>query len=350
MSSEHSITARFEDGVELTFSCGEGENILAAAMRQEVRLLCQCRKAYCGSCKALCTEGDYHLGKLINVQVLPPNEEEDGVVVTCDTFPRSEMVLEFPYTSDRLGSMKPAAECSARVVAVEQISSVVYRFVIAPVDAATGARLPFSFVAGQYVEIGIPDTDKARAFSISTAPADSGELEFLIRLVPGGAFSHYLKTRAKIGENVTLRGPMGEFVLRPSPRARALVGGSTGLAPLLSMLRDVAASGRDQDEYHLFFGMQDPASMFFETELRALAGTMRNLTVHLALMAPPEGWDGFVGNSVAAFAAYFADRAEKPYVYLCGPGPMVDAAIAACQRLAIPDAQIYREEFVASGS
>ena len=90
--------------------------------------------------------------------------------------------------------------------------------------------------------------------------------------------------------------------------------------------------------------------MFFEAELRALAKTMPNLTVHLALMDPPDGWDGFVGNSVAAFAAYFAARADKPDVYLCGPGPMVDAAIAACQRLAIPDAQIYREEFVASGS
>lgn len=348
MSSLHTIVARFEDGVELNFSCGEGENILAAAMRQDVRLLCQCRKAYCGSCKALCTEGDYHLGKHINVQVLPPNEEEDGVIVACDTFPRSEMVLEFPYTSDRLGTMKPAEEAAARVVTVEQISSVVYRFVIAPLDA-TGGSVPFAFTAGQYVEIGIPDTDKARAFSISTAPNASHELEFLIRLIPGGAFSHYLKTRAAPGQTVSLRGPMGEFVLRPSPRPKALVGGSTGLAPLVSMLRDVRARP-DTAQYHLFFGMQDAESMFFELELRALAAAMPNLTVHLALMNPPEAWQGFTGNSVAAFSQFFASGAEKPDVYLCGPGPMVDAALAACRRLAIPEDQIYREEFVASGS
>lgn len=350
MSSEHTIVARFEDGVEVNFTCGEGENILAAAMRQDVRLMCQCRKAYCGSCKALCTEGDYHLGKLINVQVLPPNEEEDGVIVACDTFPRSEMVLEFPYTSDRLGTMKPAEEGAARVVTVEQISSVVYRFVIAPIDAATGAAVPFDFTAGQYVEIGIPDTDKARAFSISTAPGASTELEFLIRLIPGGAFSHYLKTRAAPGQTISLRGPMGEFILRDSPRVKVLVGGSTGLAPLVSMLRDVATTAHGKGEYHLFFGMQDPESMFFAAELKALAATMPNLTVHLALINPPEGWDGFTGNSVAAFAQYFGSRTDKPDVYLCGPGPMVDAAVAACQRLAIPDTQIYREEFVASGS
>ena len=350
MSSEHTIVARFEDGVELNFSCGEGENILAAAMRQDVRLMCQCRKAYCGSCKALCTEGDYHLGKLINVQVLPPNEEEDGVVVTCDTYPRSEMVLEFPYTSDRLGTMKLAEEGAARVVTVEQISSVVYRFVVAPIDAATGVAVPFSFAAGQYVEMGIPDTDKARAFSISTAPSAATELEFLIRLIPGGAFSHFLKTRAAPGQTIALRGPMGEFVLRESPRVKVLLGGSTGLAPLVSMLRDVAATAPPSGEYHLFFGMQDPESMFFEGELKALAAAMPNLTLHLALMSPPEGWDGFTGNSVAAFAQYFATCGDKPDVYLCGPGPMVDAAVAACRRLAIPDAQIYREEFVASGT
>ncbi|MDC6652633.1 hypothetical protein N4Q54_26715, partial [Leclercia adecarboxylata] len=131
----------------------------------------------------------------------------------------------------------------------------------------------------------------------------------------------------------------------PSPRAKALVGGSTGLAPLVSMLRDVAETGVDGGPYHLFFGMQDPASMFFEAELRALALTMPNLPVHLALIHAPDGWARFTGNSVAAFAAYFAGSAEKPGVYLCGPGPMVDAALAACHRLAIPEAQIYREEF-----
>jgi methane monooxygenase component C len=346
MSRQHQILARFEDGVEFAFECGEDETLLGAALRQNLRLLCQCRKAFCGSCKALCSEGEYHFGRLVNVQVLPTNEEEDGIVVTCDTFPRSELVLEFPYTSDRLGTMRDLSEIATRIVRVERISSIVYRLVLEPVEPSKA----FPFTAGQYCEIAIPGTDATRAFSFANAPQAGDALEFLIRLVPGGSFGLFLTRSAAIGMELTLRGPMGEFVLRPSPRTKALIGGSTGLAPLVSMLRQAATDSAEATAFHLFFGMQDQESLFYQAELAALAREMPNLTVHLALMDAPSEWQGFQGTAVAAFARHFADVAEKPDVYLCGPAPMVEAARAAARRLGVPEDQIYREEFVASGS
>lgn len=349
MSQQYKIIARFEDGAEFNFECGETEDILNAALRQDVRLLCQCRKAYCGSCKANCSEGDYELGKRINVQVLPPEEEENGIVVTCDTYPRSDLVLEFPYTSDRLGTQSTVKEGLAKVLQVEKISSIVYRLLLQPINEQTGEPVAFDFTAGQYVEMGIPGTDKVRAFSISNAPNQKGELEFLIRLVPQGLFADYLQNRAAPGQTMSLRGPMGEFWLCETPRAQVFVGGSTGLAPLISMLRD-AADRNAAGEFHLFFGMQDSDCMFFEAELKALAASMPNLTVHLALIYPPPAWEGFTGNSVADFEHFFAKRADKPEVYLCGPAPMVDAAVAACERLNVPAMQVHNEEFIASGS
>ncbi|QDF96983.1 hypothetical protein CJ010_10820 [Azoarcus sp. DD4] len=362
MSEKYLITSRFEDGAQFQFECGEDENILAAALRQDVRLLCQCKKAFCGSCKAECTEGDYEFGERINVQVLPPNEEEDGIVVTCDTFPRSDLVLEFPYTSDRLG-LCTVAEISAKVVSVERLSTTVYRLVLQSIDPTNGAPQRFDFEPGQYVEIGLPGTDDTRAFSLANLPNDEGILEFLIRLVPGGRFAAYLEDGAAPGQVLNLRGPLGEFTfvgtngahrpvddfrLHANGTVQAFIGGSTGLAPLVSMLRELAR--RDYPgECHLFFGMQDSATMFYEQELRELAHAMPGLTLHLALMDPPEGWTGFTGNAVVAFEQWFTASAQRPEVYLCGPAPMVEAARACCTRLGIPAEHVHREEFVASG-
>ncbi len=359
---QYKIVARFEDGVTYEYDCGEDENLLAAALRQNVRLLCQCRKAFCGSCKALCSEGDYELGDHINVQVLPPDEEEDGVVVTCDTFPRSDLVLEFPYTSDRLGTVT-ATEAKTSVVSVERLSSTVYRLVLQALDAE-GMPARFDFVPGQYVEISTADSLETRAFSLANLPNDAGLLEFLIRLVPGGYYAAYLEQRAAAGQTINVKGPFGEFVLREhelvedftlpadSPARGgtiAFLAGSTGLAPLASMLRELGRRGFN-GECHLFFGMQDTATMFYEKELRDIKRTLPGLTLHLALMVPSAEWEGYRGNAVAAFKEHFAASSQIPEnVYLCGPGPMIAAALGACRELGIPDNRVHREEFVASG-
>ncbi|MCI4679123.1 2Fe-2S iron-sulfur cluster binding domain-containing protein [Rhodoblastus acidophilus] len=360
MDPMHSITANFEDGASLCFECGAQEDILSAAMRQNVRLICQCRKAYCGSCKALCVEGDYEFGDRINIQVLPSDEEEKGIVVTCDTFPRSDLVLNFSYASDRLGEAV-VGSLSGRVQSVRLLSDTVYQLVLQALDEVTGTPVRVDFVPGQYVEIAIPDTQEARAFSVANLPNEDGVLEFLIRKVPGGRFASYLEKSAAPGQAVNMRGPLGEFTfkmngqtmvedfhLHESGRVQAFVGGSTGLAPLVSMLRELHRKGYP-GESHLFFGMQDSATMFYETELRELAASMPNLTLHLAMMDPPLGWSGYVGHSVGAFETHFAGVNEQPEVYLCGPAPMVAAAQASCARLGIPGELIHLEEFVASG-
>lgn len=362
-NAQHRVTACFEDGVTHEYNCGENETLLAAALRQEVRLLCQCKKGFCGSCKALCSEGDYEFGDRVNVQVLPPDEEEDGVVVTCDTFPRSDLVLDFPYTSDRLGSVC-ASKTRANVVEVRKLSSTVYRLVLQAIDDE-GMPRQFDFAPGQYVEISTADSPETRAFSLANTPNDDGFLEFLIRLVPGGYYAAYLEQQAAVGQSVTAKGPFGEFVLRDhrlvedfrlDDAARkerepiVFIGGSTGLAPLVSMLRELEAKNF-AGECHLFFGMHDAATMFYEAELRSLKNTMPGLTLHLALMDPPDGWSGYHGNAVEAFKAHFANATAKPSgVYLCGPGPMIDAALRACADVGIPAERVHREEFVASGS
>ncbi|SEQ52086.1 methane monooxygenase component C [Solimonas aquatica] len=350
MDSRYTITANFEDGALHQFECAENEDILSAALRQQVVLLCSCRKAFCGSCKALCMEGEYAFGDRVNVQVLSPKEEEDGVVVACDTFPRSDMALAFPYTSDRLGSCS-SENLEAQVEIVERLSSTVYKLLLQVRDPVSHEAKRIEFQPGQYAELQLPDGEQTRAFSFANIADDSGLLEFLIRLVPGGCFSTYLQQRAVPGDVLKLRAPLGAFTFQPGDQdegLHAFVGGSTGLAPLLSMLRGLARQDY-RGECHLFFGMQDQAALYYEDELRELAASMPRLTLHLALMDPPPQWQGYTGNAVTAFEQHFAALARKPEVYICGPAAMVEATRASCERLNIPEHRVHREEFVASG-
>ena len=99
-----------EDGETVLFDCGSDEDVITAGLRQDVILMSSCREGGCATCKSLCADGDYEL-RNCSVQALPPEEEEEGLVLLCRTFPRSDLVLEVPYTSDRIAH----GSCATRV-------------------------------------------------------------------------------------------------------------------------------------------------------------------------------------------------------------------------------------------
>ncbi len=351
--STYNITGRFDDGEEIQFDCAEDEDVISAGLRNGIILMSQCRKGACASCKALCVEGDYDFGEHMNVQVLPPDEEEEGFVVCCQTYPMEDMVINFPYDSVRLGEViegqDPDPERLADVMLVEQISSTVYRYVLRPLDIDTELPVEFSYSAGQYAELQIPGTELTRAFSMASIESDNnGQLEFMIRLIPEGEFSEHLKNSAEVGQRVNFKAPYGIFGLHKTERTRCFIAGSTGLAPLISILREMKRSG-DHTEAHLFFGMGDIDAMFYEKELIVLEESMPNLSLHLSLMNPSADWVYERGSSVDIFKKIVTDFKESPDVYICGPGPMIDAALEVCDELNITHDQIHHEKFVASG-
>lgn len=352
--TNYTITGCFDDGEEIQFDCASDEDIISAGLRNGIILMAQCRKGACASCKALCEEGDYEFGEHMNVQVLPPEEEEEGYVVCCQTYPEEDLVIKFPYDSVRLGEVAEGENADpvrlADVMAVERVSSTVYRYVLRPLDIDTELPAALGYLAGQYAEIEIPDSGLSRAFSMaSVSKSNDGMLEFMIRLIPGGKFSEYLENYAKVGQRVNFKGPYGVFGLKKTGRTRCFVGGSTGLAPLVSLLREMKLTN-DHTEAHLFFGMGDQDAMFYEKELIDLAESMPNLTLHLSLMESSAGWAHEVGSSVDIFKKIVCEFEASPDVYVCGPGPMIDATVSVCSDLGISHDQIHHEKFLASGN
>ena len=106
---------------------------------------------------------------------------------------------------------------------------------------------PFEFRAGQHVDVRLtaPDGYRAmRSYSIASAPGRSATIELAIDLLDNGEVSPFFHEVAAIGDEIELRGPLGgHFVWSPSDGGPLLlVGGGSGLVPLMSMIRAQASS------------------------------------------------------------------------------------------------------------
>ncbi len=339
------IKATTQDGGDVGFECRPDEDIITAALRHDIYLMSSCREGGCATCKALCTDGDYEL-RGCSVQALPPDEEEEGQVLLCRCYPRSDMTLDLPYTYDRI-SFEELGSREGVVTGINLLSSNVIQLKL-DLKPEDGGRKAIQFTPGQFMELTIPGTETVRSYSPANLPNDEGHLEFLIRILPDGQFSTYLKDRAKVGDVIRVQGPMGVFsAVGNGLRPRYFIAGGTGIAPVASMVRRMQDWSEPQ-ETRIYFGVTHMHEAFYTDELKSLEAAMDNLKVKLCVWYADESWPFEKGNVIDVLRGDLEHTAIKPDIYLCGPPGMVDAAYMICDQFDIPKGQIYLEKFLSS--
>ena len=348
----HEIEIVTQDGELVRFECASNEDVITAGLRQDIILMSSCREGGCATCKGMCTDGDYDLIKC-TVQALPPEEEEEGHVLLCRAFPRSDMRVEVPYTSDRISTSATEAqrEFLAELVNITPVASNTVEVTMRRIaDDISGNGAGVDFEPGQFFDVQLPGTDIWRSFSPFNLPNQDGDLEFLIRILPDGKFSNYLRNEARPGQILRLRGASGSFYLHDNGlKARYFLAGGTGLSPVLSMVRKMFDQG-DPQETRLYFGVSKQEEVFYAQELKALAEVMPNLTVRISVSHPGPDWNGERGNVVDTLRSDLEASGAKPDLYLCGPPGMIDATYKMCVELDIPKSNICIEKFLPSGS
>src|SRR4051812_29197226 len=216
-------TVRFEP-VGLEIEVDEDETILNAAFRQGLMLMHGCKEGQCSACKSFLLDGDVDLDRY-STFALPDFEEAEGWTLLCRAHAYSDLEIELiNYDEEILRSGTPIRTITTRVEAVEELTSDIRRLVL-KLDEE------FEFKPGQYVDIHIPGTEEHRSFSMANTTSD--ELEFMIKLYPGGHFSGLLADGAiKPGDELEVTGPYGVFTLRASsPRRLLFIGGGGRTAP-----------------------------------------------------------------------------------------------------------------------
>ncbi len=330
------ITLITRDGAKLGLAAAPTETVLEAAEAAGLFLPAMCHEGSCGLCAAQVTQGDYALRG--GAREAAP----DGAIPLCLCMPQSALTVELPYPQSGI-SHHSVPTRMAEISGISQAGSgaVILTLALRP-DPEFGTAADFT--PGQYMEVSIPGTEIKRAYSLTNLPNWDGTLEFLIRLQPGGAFSTWLAQTARPGDMLSLRGPVGRFVLdETSPRPRVLVGGGCGFAPLLSMLRHLA-DFQDMQPTHLIFGANTEAELAVAAPLEDLAAQLPNLTVCCAVWHPEAGWEGFSGTAADALAQYLDGDAGQPDIYLCGPPRLMEAVMRVANERGVPAARIYSEQ------
>jgi propane monooxygenase reductase subunit len=142
-----------------------------------------------------------------------------------------------------------------------------------------------------------------------------------------------------------VQGPYGVFTLRSSSvRPLLFIGGGAGMAPILSLLRALAEQGSERTAVY-YYGAREEQDLFHVDELSELASQLSDLRIVHALS--DQEWEGETGLITDVVDRGESDLADVD-AYLCGPPPMVDAAIDLLERRGVPDGHIYYDKFTTS--
>ena len=309
----------------VSFSVAPDQSLLDAALGASLNLPHSCKGGNCGSCRARLLQGEiyYPNGPPLG---LSDAEVAEGFVLLCQARACGDLTLETPEitTPDQALTQRLPARIERAVPLSHDVMGLYLRL---------PAAASFRFEAGQYIDILLPG-GRRRSFSIASPPHDSRLLELHVRRVAGGEFSAPLFHEDNPTALLSIEGPLGQFVYRSDAAPMLLVGGGTGIAPLLSILRHVIETGLERD-ISVYWGVRSERDLYAHAVLQGLAARAAEVRVadgrpatrfsYMPVLSEPSPeWRGAHGWVHEAVLAHIQDL-EKYAVYAAGPPAMIAA-------------------------
>jgi propane monooxygenase reductase subunit len=349
VSGKHIV--RFEPvGIEIEVD--EDQTILRAAAEQGIMLMHGCKEGQCASCKSFVLDGEDIEHDRYSTFALPDYEKEEGYTLLCRAHAYEDVTIELlNYDEEMIRSGLPIQQVVAEVTAIEPVTHDMRHLVLRLIEPAE-----VKFFPGQYMDIAIPGTDEVRSFSMANTSSRDGSMEFVVKIYSDGLFSRFLDTRLRPGDRLDLTGPFGVFTLREGENPLVFIGGGAGMAPILSLLRSMAERGIGR-KATFFYGARGQRDLCFGDELRAIGAALPDFSYIPALSDEPSSdisemsgraWDGETGLITDVVKRLASDMAGA-HAYVCGPPPMVEAAIPLLETLGVESKRIYYDKFTTTG-
>jgi ferredoxin-NADP reductase len=208
--------------------------------------------------------------------------------------------------------------------------------------------------AGQHVDVRLTAEDgyqAERSYSIASAP-ESPTLELTVERLDDGEVSPYLTDELRPGDQIELRGPVGGyFVWDPHVQGSVLlVGGGSGVVPLMAMARQRKVEG-SMVPTRLLYSARTLGDVIYRDELAELAAEKDGFEVVYTLTRQqPAGWQGYTRRVDRDLLAEVAPApGELALSFVCGPTPFVEAVAGALVQLGHAPAAIKTERFGPTG-
>jgi ferredoxin-NADP reductase len=195
---------------------------------------------------------------------------------------------------------------------------------------------------GQHYDVRLTAEDgyqAQRSYSIASSPLDEGEIELTIDRLADGEVSPYFHDVLEEGDQVEVRGPFASYFVWRGEAPVLLVGGGSGVVPLMAMLRHRRRVAPDSP-MHLVYSVRTPQDVIYGDEL----GDDATLTY---TRDAPDGWTGHTGHIDEELIC--GPAGEAATVYVCGSNGFVEAASELAQTGGCEPVQIRTERFGPTG-
>ncbi len=209
--------------------------------------------------------------------------------------------------------------------------------------------------AGQYATLKPDHLSKPRAYSFARAPdsEEPGKHTFFIRLFEGGLFSGWLFEQDRVGEPLTISGPLGKFTLDGSGKPMLCVAGGSGMSAIFSILEDAALRKVKRDAVFLY-GARTQKDLYLLDEIKGFAQQWHpdyKFEFVPVLSEEPEdsGWQGATGFVTDYMKSAYLDsrrlKVANCVAYFCGPPPMIDLGIKVIRSAGMGVADVRYDKF-----
>jgi len=237
-------------------------------------------------------------------------------------------------------------EVTAKITHKKSLTHDVIEFILRPEDN-------IEYEPGQYVMLRVPIEDGKfafRAYSLANLPKDreEGVIRLLVKILPGGAGSEYLKN-TRVGDELQIRGGLGFFTFKsPNTTNIYFVGTGTGIAPLISIISSLLHFNTHKANYKLLWGNRFKVDIYLEDYLKELKEAHPNFDYDLILSKPVGYWEGAKGYVTELLKTGKIDFKEGHF-YLCGLPQMVEDAQNFLTSNGVEEERIFGEKYVSVG-
>jgi len=322
-----------------------GSKLLGTLADQGIFLPSACGgRGSCGACKC---QVNSDVGPYLPTETpyLTDKEMKANVRLACQVKVKADIQVQIP---EELFNIKKL-QC-----VVEKITNVTYDIREILLKMPEGTDL--TYLSGNYGQFEVPKygdlkEPTARGYSFASNPQNKTHLEFLIRLVPGGAVTTYVHNHLKVGEKINIIAPIGDFSVRDTEAAMICVAGGSGMAPFKSIFNDMIAKGTmGKRPIWYFFGARTTKDMYYLDWLWSLDKQYENFHFVPALSEPQPGekWDGATGLITNVLDSYLVDKIPTDVPkegYLCGSPGMLDACMVVMRKNKMTEDKIYFDKF-----
>ena len=324
---------------EKKFESAGGKPLLSALKEHDIFIPSACGgRGSCGLCKVKVTSG---AGDFLPTELpwLSDEEKKEHIRLSCQLKVKRDFSI---YVPEELLSVK---EYRAQVRTIRDLTADIKEIVLELVDPTE-----IEFRAGQFIQFEVPpyeltDEPVYRAYSIASPPSQKTRLELQVRLVEYGICTTYIFKYLKEGDKLTVNGPYGQFYLRNSARDIIFIAGGTGMAPIKSILCDMAEKQNNRNARY-FYGARTAQDLLSLDEMEELQEALPNFKFIPALSEPlpDDNWRGETGL-ITDVVHRHVQSGENIEAYLCGSPAMIDACIEVLSAKGVPEELIFYDKF-----